>query len=260
MRVRPAAIIPLLALFAAGPAYAQVVRGRVIDHASGEGVAEARVEAFAGGNSGGRARSSADGKFEMRLRAPGTFRLHTGRSGFNESVTGDIPVEARETVYVEVRMASSPMQLEPLRVTARVAPPRRRSLEMNGFYDRERMGFGRFIRREDFENRSNLQTSQVLSRERGTIVVGSGASELIVFARSSGTGALRWRGARARYCIPDLYLDGMRITDSATLNDVVRPSQIEAVELYRNTSEIPAQYAAGNAHCGVILIWTRHEP
>jgi hypothetical protein len=258
MRALPPLLAAVLLLAGAAPAHAQVVRGRVIDNATGEPVSAAKVEALAAGRGSGSTRSEADGKFEVRLRAAGTFRLQTERSGYRPTVTGDIPVAVRETVYVEVKVAAAAMQLDPLRVTARVAPPRRRTLELNGFYERERLGFGRFIRREDFETRSNLTTSQILARERGTIVVGSGPSEFIVFARSSSVGALR--SPVAKYCIPQLYLDGMKISSGRDLNEVVGPNQVEAVELYRSAAEIPVQYNGSDSACGVILVWTRHEP
>ena len=74
MRAAPLLAVLLVSVLAI-PAHAQVVRGRVLDHATGEPVAAVTVEAFAGGTSGGRARSGADGSFQVRLRAPGAFRL-----------------------------------------------------------------------------------------------------------------------------------------------------------------------------------------
>jgi hypothetical protein len=254
----PPLLLALFVLSTATSAGAQVVRGRVLDDATGEPVAAAKVEAFAGGNSGGRARSAADGGFMMRLRAAGTFRLEAERAGYRPSVTSAIPVAARETVYVEVRVAAAPMQLDPLRVTARVAPPHRHSLELSGFYDREKYGMGRFIRREDFERRSNLTTAQILAREPGTLLMNSGPREYIVFARSSTVGTFVRDGPG--YCPPVLYLDGTRIGSSADISSVVMPEMLEAVEMYRSAAEIPVQYNGPDAACGVILIWTRHEP
>jgi hypothetical protein len=256
MRARPL-LLAVLALSTATSARAQVVRGRVLDNASGEPVAAAKVEAFAGANSGGRTRSGADGSFLVRLRAAGTFRLEAERAGYRPSVTSVIPVASRETVYVEVRVAAAPMQLDPLRVTARVSPPRRRSLDIVGFYDREKYGFGRFIRREDFERRANMTTSQILAREPGTVVVGYGMTEYVVFSRSATVGAFRRQGG---YCAPVLYLDGIRISSARDLNSVVNPEMVEAVELYRSAAEIPVQYNGPDAACGVILVWTRREP
>lgn len=251
-------IAALLAASAAAPAAAQVLRGRVIDNTTGEGIASARVEAFARGNSGGRARSAADGGFQVRLRAPGTFRLVAERNGYSTSTTRDIPVEVRETVYVEIRVAAAPMQLDPLRVTARVAPPHRRSLELTGFYDRERMGMGRFLRREDFERYQPTNTARVLSRIPGVVLQGSGPHEFVAFTRSSISGALIRNGAG--YCMPLLYLDGVRITSAADLNEVASSNNVEAVELYQSAAEIPVQYTGSSSACGVILVWTRHEP
>jgi Carboxypeptidase regulatory-like domain/TonB-dependent Receptor Plug Domain len=257
MRARPASLT-LLVLLAAAPAHAQVVRGRVIDNASGEGVSAAAVEALAAGRTGGRTRTAADGKFEVRLRAAGTFRLVANRNGYSPSTTREVPVAARETVYVELRVAAAPMQLDPLRVTARVAPPHRRSLELAGFYERERKGFGRFIRREDFERRSNLTTTQILARVPGVIVLGSGPREDVAFTRSSISGALLRSGAG--YCAPLLYMDGVRITRSQDMNEVSSPTNLEAVELYQSAAEIPVEYVGASSACGVILLWTRHEP
>src|SRR5690349_22798598 len=101
MRALPFATATLFFVAATAPSEAQVVRGRVIDNASGEGVSAAAVEALASGRTGGRARTAADGKFEVRLRAPGTFRLTANRTGYTLSVTRDVPVAVRETVYVE---------------------------------------------------------------------------------------------------------------------------------------------------------------
>jgi outer membrane receptor for ferrienterochelin and colicin len=44
------------------------------------------------------------------------------------------------------------------------------------------------------------------------------------------------------------------------INSVVDPDQVEAIEVFRGPSEIPAQYNDNNSQCGVILIWTRKEP
>jgi hypothetical protein len=258
MRASTTFMSALLLLPIALPARAQVLRGRVIDNATGEGVPTAAVEALAARRSAGRARTAADGKFEVRLRAAGTFRLTAQRTGYNASVTSDVPVAARETVYVEVRVAAAPMQLDPLRVTARVAPPHRRTLERTGFYDRERMGIGRFFRREDFERYRHLSTSRVLSRAPGVIVEGAGPREWVVFTRSSIAGALMRDGAG--HCLPLLYLDGVRINTASALNEVASAANVEAVELYESAAEIPVEYVGSASACGVILVWTRHEP
>src|ERR1700741_1695181 len=115
--------MPLLAALAA-PASGQVVRGKVLDAATGEPVPQAEVTATtAGGRGAGRVRAGADGGFILDLRAAGTIHLRAERSGYRPTLTDTLPVDVRETLEVELRLSATAVAIEPLRVTARVAPP-----------------------------------------------------------------------------------------------------------------------------------------
>jgi hypothetical protein len=255
-------IAALLALVAT-PLAAQVVRGKVLDAATGEPVPQAEVTAASlEGRGAGRARSAADGTFALELRAAGTFRLRAERAGYRPSVTDSVSVDPRETVEVELRLSATAVAMEPLRVTARVAPPHRQSLQLAGFYDRERWGMGKYLRREDFERMSNLSLVQVINRLPGTFVLGTGPMQVIVFDRATITGTLSrmQQGRRMDECVPKLYLDGVHMNYVSGLNGVATPQQLEAVEIYRSAAELPPQYGGPDAACGVILLWTRAEP
>ncbi|RMH14199.1 MAG: hypothetical protein D6701_11515, partial [Gemmatimonadetes bacterium] len=39
--------------------------------------------------------------------------------------------------------------------------------------------------------------------------------------------------------------------------DLIRPEDIEAIEVYRGASEVPAEFGGSDAGCGAIVIWTR---
>jgi hypothetical protein len=81
------ALLPLVGMLAA-PLSAQVVRGKVLDAASGEPVPQAEVTATSlEGRGAGRARTGADGAFILDLRAPGTFRLRAERAGYRPTTT-----------------------------------------------------------------------------------------------------------------------------------------------------------------------------
>lgn len=278
------ALLPLLAI--ATPTSAQVVRGKVLDAATGDPVPQAEVTASTvEGRGAGRARAGADGTFTLDLRAAGTIRLRAQRSGYRPTLTDALPVDARETLEVELRLSATAVAIEPLRVTARVAPPRRRSLEMAGVYDRERAGFGRRLFREDLERQSNLNLGQILGRVQGTTRVQHGPFEYIYFSRSMQTGTqmpspgpgrvapgpatlLQPRSSVSgqqnpgQYCLPLLFIDGTRAAYGPRndINSLVRPEQIEAVEFYSSAANIPVQYNTSGSACGVILIWTRSEP
>ena len=280
---RVLALLPMLAALAA-PLSAQVVRGKVLDAASGAPVPQAEVTATTvEGRGAGRTRAAADGSFTLDLRAAGTIRLRAERTGYRPTLTDTFPVDPREAVEVELRVSATAVAIEPLRVTARVAPPRRRSLEMNGVYDRARDGFGHRLFREDIEKQSNLNLAQVLARVPGTTRVQTGPFEFIYFSRSMLTGTIQpgpGGGRRApgpatlvqprsgggdnpgRWCIPLLFIDGTRAAYGGRddINSLVKPEQIEAVELYSSAANIPMQYNVSGSACGVILIWTRSEP
>jgi hypothetical protein len=256
-RFVPAALAAALA----APLSAQTIRGKVVDARTGEAVPAAAVAALTReGRGAGQARTGADGKFSLAVRAAGEMRLRVERTGYRPTLTDLMPVAARETIDVELSISTTALALTPLRVTARVEPPHRRSLELNGVYDRAKMGLGRRLFREDIERQPNMNTTQILSRVVGTTVIRNGMLEYIVFSRSSVSGAMRRQGAG--YCLPNLYVDGARMAygGRADLNSVVSPSQIEAVELYSSAANIPVQYNGVGSACGVILIWTRAEP
>jgi len=60
-------------------------------------------------------------------------------------------------------------------------------------------------------------------------------------------------------CQPRVYLDGtpLMLSKEITINEVIAPDQVEAVEFYRGPSETPDRFAYGDTSCGVIVIWSR---
>ena len=219
----------------------------MVDARTGEGVPEAAVFALTdGGRRAGHARTGSDGKFSLPVRTAGSMRLRVERTGYRETLTAAMPVAAQETIDVEVSVSAAPLTIAPLRVTARVEPPRRRSLELNGFYDREKRGFGRFLRREEIERHGDYNLANALSRVPGVGIRYRRVKQYIYFIRGQ--------------CTPYVYLDGVRmiVNTGQDINAVVSTSQIEAIEVYQSPVEIPAEYNVGRT-CGVILIWTKHE-
>jgi hypothetical protein len=252
----------LLLLAAARPMSAQVLRGKVVDAVSGEPVPQVALAAIgADRKEAGHARTAADGTFYLQFATPVSVRLQTQRTGYRPTVTEELPVAPSETVYVEVRVSAAPLQIEPLRVTARVEPPHRRFLELNGFYHRQRVGFGAFLRREDIERLPRSNLAQVLQRTRGAAIYYRGSRQFIYFTRYGPPHIVsNFRGPPGNSCLPRVFLDGNRMTYDGLndINSIVSPDQVEAIETY-NAGEAPVEYVGSNSGCGVILIWTRHE-
>jgi hypothetical protein len=249
----------LLLLFAT-PAATQVLRGRVLDAADARPVPQARISVVtADGRVVARAATGAAGTFSIALRVTEPVRLRAERTGYAPTLTQPVQVGLHETLDVDVQMAVEPLRIEPLTVVGRIQPPRRRSLEVSGFYNREARGIGRFLRREEIERHSNMDLAQVLDRIPGTTRIGP----VVVFDRSSTTGVIsRTQKGQGTHCPPQVYLDGSRMVydQRAGINGVIEPEHLEAVEVFQGPSQIPAEYNGSEAACGVILLWSRKEP
>ena len=265
--LRARAALGAIALLAATtPLAAQTIRGRVVDAATGEPVAQAGVTVLTPEQrTVARARTGADGTFTVQLRAPGTFRLRGERAGYQASNSQAVEVAVREVVEVSLRVSPQALQIEPLTVTGRIQPPRNSILAANGFYDREAGGMGKFVRREDLDRHPEHNLVHTLARVPGVVLdVDRRGRQIVSFTRGRVVGTLK-RGQQGRQdiCYPQIFLDGTLVRygppNDVQLDDVITPSQIEAIELYRSSAELPAQYGGNNSACGAILIWSRHD-
>lgn len=255
----------LLSLFIAtigAPLAAQTIQGRVIDATSSAGIPQVVVTALGPDQRPAeRVRTGSDGTFVLHLRAPGAYQLQGERVGYITTKSGAVDVETRQTVEVILHLSAEPLTIEPLTVTGRRQPPRIRALDNNGFYRREAAGFGKFLRREDIERYANQNLAQVLDRVQGThLHVDRRGKQYVSFARAQSVGVVsRTQRGDSGPCLPKLYVNGNRVGygQGMSLDDLVSPEQVEAVELYRSPSETPQEFNDSDAACGVIAIWTR---
>ncbi|MDP9347783.1 MAG: Plug domain-containing protein, partial [Gemmatimonadota bacterium] len=60
-------------------------------------------------------------------------------------------------------------------------------------------------------------------------------------------------------CAPRVYLDGIRAFHDGNMiiDNLVSPMDLEGIEVYRSSAEVPVQYGGMDAGCGAILIWSR---
>lgn len=148
---------------------------------------------------------------------------------------------------------------------------------MTGFDHRRQHGVGRFLDRETLSKVENRNTSTVLASVPGLAIyngTGNRAWAFTTRAVSSGQCALCapldnldradiQAGARSA-CYMDVYVDGVLVyrhdaPPPNTLFNVnsVPVEQIEGIEVYTSTSQIPAEFNRTGSGCGVLLIWTR---
>jgi hypothetical protein len=119
IRTAAAALIILCVLVPA-PAAGQVIRGQVVDAASGAAVPLARV-LVTGAGQRMRTTTAADGRFSVRLRRGGSYRVQVTRAGYADG-TRSLTLGADETAAVDLRLAAAVHRLDPVTVTGR---PRR---------------------------------------------------------------------------------------------------------------------------------------
>lgn len=197
------------------------------------------------------------GSFTLVRLDPGRHVLevsHLGRR--SKQVTVDLA--AGEAVEVSLSVEIEPVELPGLEV----AVERRVQGKMAGFYRRMERGSGHYITREEIAEIPGGRVSSVMRRvpnvnvrpcsQQGTIPP-PGCMQVSMRRKAP---SIRFS---ARTCQPHYYLDGTRIQlprDQGGI-DAIDLQQLEAVEVYRGPSEIPARYGGSDAQCGVVLLWTR---
>ncbi|HEV7590546.1 MAG TPA: carboxypeptidase regulatory-like domain-containing protein [Longimicrobium sp.] len=248
----PIATLFLLALLAiAHPAAAQgraprsLLVVRVVDE-QGHPLMGARVT-VGGVDRGANTRGSGEATVEGIPR--GLRLVDVRRQGYAfQRVAADFV--GGDTVRREVRMTPSAVELEGLTVTSWGRNVRLRN---NGFYDRQRHGFGSFMTRDQIEQLHAYHATDIFRWMRGFAVIPSGSRDIVVTTRGPG-------GFGS--CLPHVYVDGNRMfvrnaREQADALEAVPTDNIEAVEGYQGAASIPAEYNMTGSVCGVLLIWTR---
>ncbi|MGH7475263.1 MAG: TonB-dependent receptor plug domain-containing protein [Longimicrobiales bacterium] len=187
--------------------------------------------------------TDAGGRFGFREIQPGMYVIvveHIAYTARSDSLF----LNSSDDLQLEIQLAETAVALEPIEVTARP-----RKLVIVGFYDRRQRGIGTYFTRDDIEKRHVQRLSDLLSRVPG----------LRRTLNQDGSSRIDARGVKTimTNCNTQYFIDGVRAEIGAIGIDVIPPRDIEAVEVYRGSSELPIQFDVGRAMCGAVLIWTR---
>lgn len=168
-----------------------------------------------------------------------------------------------DTIYTTLVLSrpDSVIALAALEVSAKARDVGSAGFE--GFTQRQESGFGAFILSDELQRRNPSRLTDVL-QQTGVTVINNGRQ---VYIRRSS-------------CAPQVYIDGARVThlsrsggystssessetpeddptyEAAAAINMVHPSAVRAIEVYRGPGDTPSEYLDSNARCGVILIWT----
>ena len=243
----PALLLTAAALLLARPLSAQIFGGRVVDKTSGQPIRDAVVEVLNPANRVvARGRSDGDGFVAFELRQPGAYRVRTSRIGYTTNTSQALQIDERQTVQVDIPLSTGEVTLDSLTVIGRSVPVRLSDLDREGFYDREKMGFGRFITAYDIQQRMAVQTTEIFRAIPGVTLVPTGGTTYRLAMTRGGDN-----------CAPSVILDNMPVNAADALDDMVKPQDIAGVEVYRGPSETPGRFLGNRNACGLVVIWTK---
>lgn len=183
-------------------------------------------------------RTRDDGRFELTDLPVAKVSVVARRLGFQPRTYTVQIREGATRAFLPLVLDPMPTELEKVIVMARVAASGGRLKE---FYERKaHNGWGSFIDREQIERRNPTWMSDMLRSIPGVRVFTTRGGRTVV---------------RLRDCGPTLWLDGMPLR-GAQIDDVVFPSDVAGVEVYRSQAGLPPQFMEMNG-CGAIVVWTR---
>ena len=188
-----------------------------------------------------------EGRFILKAPMPGSYLVAAARAGYAPRIDGILDLPAGSRISIDFLLQPDAIRMNAINVdAARVAVEGR--LDLQGFYEREKTGFGHFITPQALEKQPPLNAAHLLRGIAG------------VYTSSDGVGGttVAMRGGRDGACTPAIYVDGVRVASGGQLviEDVVDTDDLLAVEVYARAIQAPLQYS-GLSNCGVILFWTR---
>ena len=241
----------LFSLSAPPSAAAQSIMGSLVDAQSGNAIMLGYVGLMT--EEGERIAwtlTDEGGVFRIDAPAPGSYMLYGEAMGYRSSLEGPVLLGENQLIPAEFVLEPMPLVLDSLRIVAR---SRRISLVLSGYYDREKTGLGHFIGPEKilerFDARSVTDFFWSIPGVRLMPQSNMAGSGYVPLMRAAAT----LRG----FCLPDVYLDGIPMPGADEIDQFIQPYDIEAIEVYRSPSEVPARFTTASAACGVILLWSR---
>ena len=218
-------------LVAAAPATAQLVHGRVIEDGTQRPIETASIELIdSAGARRARVTSDTAGAFRVLAPLPGDYRVRVSRIGYATLETAPLSAGLGVSLELELKLSPAAVVLEPVRVTARTVYAMGRLQE---YYERamwtQRTGLGRVLTRDELER---LQLPN--------------PSSALVYLQPRGG------------CVPTYFVDGIPVPDRRELDARLNPQDLEGVELYNNSTQLPREYDCCG-RCAVALFWTRRD-
>ena len=231
-------LVHLLVLTPVRPAEGQTIQGSVRDATSGASIEMADVALLTAGDSiVGRHVTGADGRFVVRAREAGSYRLRATRMGYASYTTDAFALALGQDTVAQIRLLPNPVVLNRIQAGAE---RRRQRLVQVGFYDRQAKGFGYFRTPEDLEALHPIYHEDLFRGMSGVRIGRGGTVVTTSFHRP---------------CPLSVAVDGQVVERDWTA--VVHVNDVEAIEVYPHPTGVPAWLSGAVSPCGAIIIWTK---
>ena len=220
--------------------------GRVL---TDSGVVIAGAEVFLNGPQNIQ-RTNARGEFRFTAVPAGDHIVGVRTPGFAPAIDTIEVADAGE-VRRDYRLARIETILPKVPVTTTLL-----DRKLSDFYERRRMGIGRFLDSAEFAKRGGTKTSDRLATLPAIRIEYRGMQAIVTNTRTRSRGE---PGSRS-WCRALVWLDGVNLGTGYNVNEL-DPSIIAAVEWYAGEASIPARFAVpqkgSDRYCGVLVIWMR---
>lgn len=236
-----------------------VLRGKVVEQATGSAVQAARVVVDE------RHVTEADwtGRFIVEELAPGEHLVRVERLGYAPS---EVLATFSDSLYLIVELREQVKELPG--VTAKTRSLARVPERMRPFYQRRDGGGGSgagggwLLDPDDLAALGSLTLSDVLRRLPGTRIIHAGAAmeDYLATGGAPGPHALTHP---PQPCYAQIFVNGSRMFAQGqgtppNLN-LFNVDDLEAIEYYSQPSGTPIEFRTLDSDCGTLLLWTRLE-
>jgi len=223
---------------------------------SSSGGAVARADVWIEGTAL-RTATSDSGEFQINGAPSGRVNVFVRRLGFFPR-SKRVMLNPGDALQLTFYLDEMGERLDSVLVTT--LPPS--SPRMMDFRERAAGGNGIFISRADIERHHYQSTVDIFRMVLGVRIVtdASGNNTRLISGRMNMSSGRSTGRSVASACLMQYYVDGAFISPGTFSIDEITPDQIEAIEIYRGPSEVPARFRQQDTACGLVIFWTREPP
>jgi hypothetical protein len=217
--------------------------------------------------------SATDSTGSFSLQAgPGVYQIGAVRAGYVSVLSAPVTFQAGERLVIRVPIAEHGDPQHRIGVLEHIRPGQSDSKQAvadpataSGFNARRNTGMGLHFDREQLAQTGRETLGEFLQTVPGLSITNPASMTTARMSRDNGMPSLVYGSGGVATCHVGWFLDGHRMDlpgRSDPLTDglgSLHIDMIEAVEVFRGISEMPAQFADPDLRCGAIAVWMKRS-